>query len=160
MKWLKIKELTNYSISDCGYVRNDKTGIILKQIIRKDGYVNYCLRKNGKVYNFLAHRLVAKHFLDKVEGKLQVNHIDEDKQNNHFLNLEWCTAKENINHGTRNKRISKEVAQYDIKGNLLNIFCSAHEAGRRTGILQGGISNCCNGIRNTAGGFAWKYTNS
>ena len=37
----------------------------------------------------------------------QVNHIDENKQNNHVSNLEWCDLVYNCNYGTRNKRISE-----------------------------------------------------
>lgn len=88
MKWVKIKDFTNYSVSEYGDVRNDRTGRILAKLFDKDSYVRYSLYKNGKMYTLKAHRLVAKHFLNKVEGKEFVNHIDENKQNNHFLNLE------------------------------------------------------------------------
>lgn len=166
MKWVKIKDFTNYSVSEHGDVRNDGTGRILKQRLDKGGYVVYSLSENGKVHTLRAHRLVAKYFLDKVKGKEFVNHIDENKQNNHFSNLEWCTTKENNNHGTRNERIgksisktkSKEVAQYDRKGNLLNIFCSTLDAEKETGVYQSNISMCCNGKLKTAGSFIWKYT--
>lgn len=164
MKWVKIKYFTNYSVSEFGDVRNDKTGRILKQCLKKTGYVKYCLHENGKAYHFSAHRLVAKHFLDKVEGKDFVNHIDENKQNNHFSNIEWCTVRENNIHGTRTERVarkqSKEVAQYDLQGNLLNIFCSTMETERKTGIAISSISKCCNGKLKTAGKFVWKYTNN
>lgn len=166
MKWVKIKDFTNYSISEFGDVRNDKTGRILAKPITKGGYVQYGLRENGKVHKLYSHRLVAKHFLSKVEGKDEVNHIDEDKQNNHFSNLEWCTTRENANHGTRNERLgkalskarSKEVAQYDLQGNLLNIFYSALDAERKIGVYQSSISSCCNGKLKTAGKFVWKFT--
>lgn len=166
MKWEKIRDFTNYSISEYGDVRNDRTGRILKQGHHKGGYVVYSLSENCKVHTLRAHRLVAKYFLDKVKGKEFVNHIDENKQNNHFSNLEWCTTKENNNHGTRNERIgksisktkSKEVAQYDRKGNLLNIFYSTLDAEKETGVYQSNISMCCNGKLKSAGSFIWKYT--
>lgn len=166
MQWVKIKDFTNYSLSEYGDVRNDGTGRILAKPLDKDGYVKYSLCKEGKQHTLKAHRLVAKHFLDKVKGKEFVNHIDENKQNNHFSNLEWCTTKENINHGTRNERAgkaiskarSKEVAQYDLQGNFLNIFCSTVEAEKETGVYQSNISKCCNGKYKTAGGFVWKFT--
>lgn len=41
------------------------------------------------------HRIVAKTFLEPVEGKNLVNHIDHNKQNNSFDNLEWVTYGEN-----------------------------------------------------------------
>ena len=44
------------------------------------------------------HRVVAETFLDKVEGKGYVNHLDGNKANNNRYNLEWCTQKENIDH--------------------------------------------------------------
>ena len=32
---------------------------------------------------------------------LDVNHIDENKENNDLTNLEWLTHKDNVNYGTR-----------------------------------------------------------
>lgn len=73
-----------------------------------NGYIKVTLTKCGKSKHFLAHRIVAESFLDKTDGKTHVNHIDGNKTNNYFLNLEWCTPLENIRHsidtGLTNKK--------------------------------------------------------
>ncbi len=69
------------------------------------------LCKNGIRKFFSVHQLVALIFIpnDNPTEKTQVNHIDENKQNNHVDNLCWVTPKENINWGSRNKRVSEKI---------------------------------------------------
>lgn len=52
---------------------------------------------------------------------------------------------------------SKKVYQFDLKGNLINIWESADQAIIRTGF--GHITGVCRGERNQAGGYYWSYTN-
>jgi len=96
-----------YKIDENGNVYSLTYNIIRKQ--QKDiyGYMRVILIKNKKAKNIAVHRLVAQAFLNDFDEKLQVNHKDENKTNNNYLNLEMCTAKYNSNYGTRNKRISK-----------------------------------------------------
>ena len=49
-------------------------------------------------YSFRVHRLVAYTFIKKPEkfnDNYVVNHIDMNKLNNNYKNLEWCTSAEN-----------------------------------------------------------------
>lgn len=52
---------------------------------------------NVKRYESI-HRLVAEAFIPNLENKFQVNHIDGNKENNKWNNLEWCTNQENNEH--------------------------------------------------------------
>jgi DNA-binding XRE family transcriptional regulator len=38
------------------------------------------------------------HFIDNIENKPYVNHIDSNRSNCHYTNLEWTTASENNLH--------------------------------------------------------------
>lgn len=135
-------------------------GKILKQSVSNCGYKRVELCKNGCRKAFSVHRLVACAFVHNSENKPHVNHIDENKTNNHFTNLEWCTATENNNHGTHNERISltkgTRVQAFDKNGNLVMEFHSISEAQRKTGINQSCISCCISGNYKQAGGYIWK----
>ena len=64
------------------------------------------LWKDGRDQHKLVHRLVAIAFLQNPSNYSDVNHIDEDKNNNHVTNLQWCTHLYNMNFGSVRKKIS------------------------------------------------------
>lgn len=70
----------------------------LSQPINRDGYyqIELCIKR--KRLGTFAHRMVAVTFLENPKNLPQVNHIDGNKLNNHFKNLEWVSAKENTRH--------------------------------------------------------------
>ena len=71
---------------------------ILKNRPDKDGYYTVQLSSEGKAIQYKVHRLVAIAFLNPIESKKLVNHINGIKNDNRVNNLEWCTNKENLNH--------------------------------------------------------------
>ena len=55
-------------------------------------------------------------FVNRVrDDQICVNHIDGDKQNNHYLNLEWCNHAENQHHARRNGLFKNLYEQGDRK---------------------------------------------
>jgi hypothetical protein len=92
--WKKI-EGYEYSVSDLGRIRNDKTDKILKQNPNSVGYYMINLRKNGIMKTFACHRLIAIAFIPNPDSKKYVDHINGDRLNNSLNNLRWATASEN-----------------------------------------------------------------
>ena len=64
--------------------------------------VTLCVGNTTKRY--LVHQLVALHFIPNPENKPCINHIDNNGENNHTDNLEWCTHKENMLHSEKQGR--------------------------------------------------------
>ena len=52
---------------------------------------------------------------------------------------------------------TKPILQYTKDGEFIREWAGASEASRVLGISQGNITNCCQGTRKSAGGFAWRY---
>lgn len=94
-----IKNFSNYQISDTGEVFGPKGKLTPKDC--GVGYLKVVLYNENGWKNKRIHRLVAEAFLPSWNEKLQVNHIDGNKHNNHYSNLELCTPKQNIKHAQK-----------------------------------------------------------
>lgn len=117
----EIPGIPGYSIFFDGTVINDKRSLSLKTFKSKGGYVRVSIRSK----KYLVHRLVAITFLDNPENKPEVNHKDGNKDNNHYSNLEWVTASENIKHGhsigLNNQKGSKNNSSKLMESDVLKI---------------------------------------
>lgn len=148
-----------YEVSSHGNVYSMRTKKILRTY-NQNGYLHVHLYKNGHRKNWAVHRLVANAFIPNPENLETVNHIDENKTNNHIHNLEWMSRGDNIRYSACNK-VKKNVG----KGRSKKVLCietgqpydSMQEAERQTGIAQSSISLCCNGKIKTAGGMHWCF---
>ncbi|HFI0937751.1 TPA: NUMOD4 domain-containing protein [Streptococcus suis] len=153
-----------YMVSNKGRVKSCYTKKILKQQLKKTGYLQVVLYKDRKPKSWLVHRLVGIAFIPNPENKEQVNHIDEDKTNNCLENLEWLSPDENANFGTRNYRFSskikKRVIQMDLSGKVIKTFDSAIDAAKETGLKSQGIARAARGERKKYSGFKWKFLES
>lgn len=159
----KLYQVSNYgNARSLDHYSSDRfyKGRVLKPYGNGNGYLHVCLSKNGHGKVFRVHRIVANAFLPNHDKKLQVNHLNENKKDNEVTNLEWCTAKQNSNYGTRNKRISiaesKKVKQLGKAGNLIKIWPSLSEA-ERHGFGRGHLSDCAHGKAKLAYGYKWEY---
>lgn len=176
---IPVYDYPNYLVDKAGRIYSIKSKKFIKPSITKYGYMSVELfNKNGSK-RFLVHRLVAQAFIPNPNNYPQVNHIDENQSNNAVTNLEWCTAKYNMNYGngakTRHlkidytkpifkeiarkngKKVSIPVLQIDKTGNVINRFNSIKDAERNLGITNSHICECCKGKRKTSNGFVWKY---
>lgn len=99
-----------YQVSEYGHIllitkRSGtlKAGQLMKPQINYLGYVTIRLTRGEDRKTLTVHSLVAKMFIGERPAGLEINHIDGDKTNNHYSNLEYVTHQENVTHSVVNK---------------------------------------------------------
>lgn len=170
-EWKPVEGQDNpYLISSYGriksYNRMNKTWNLLKPNSNTE-YPSVTLKRNKKWRFTNVHSLVAKAFLFKSEANMQVNHIDGCKSNNHKLNLEWVTVRDNIRHsykiglikrgrGVNSSNFGKRAGLCNsakkVRTKDGNVYNSLLEASKCSGINYKKLSSMLNNkIENTSG---------
>lgn len=144
-----MKDFFGYKVSSCGCVFN-KDGSEKRQFkAGKSRAYNYvCIYLNGTKKNISVHRLVAMLYLPNPCNLPEVNHIDGNKENNVFTNLEWCTMEHNLRHAQLNNLHHNpcvKVLQYkeDI---LIDTHSSIRECAISIGVNESSIRKACKGM--------------
>lgn len=173
-EWRDIYGYDHYQVSNLGRVRRlsyttiAKNGIPRNQPMRYmkasdagKGYRNIGLFKNGKQHTYRLCRIVATAFCENPHNYPIVNHKDCNVTNDCADNLEWCNHSYNNTYADAAKKRgmleAKPVDQYALDGTFIKHWEGIAFAQRELHIWN--ISDACNGKRNKAGGYIWKFSN-
>lgn len=158
----RVKSLKHIVRTKGGYTRCSPSKILTNCF--DNNYYHVRLYKYGKAKLHLVHRLVATSFLQNIDNKTQINHIDGNKLNNNVDNLEWCTPSENIKHAFRiglcipqDGGTSKKVAAYKRNGEFVGNYESLHDAARKLNCNLGHIWSVLNNRVPHHKGYIFKY---
>lgn len=144
--WKEINDVKGYQVSSLGRIKNPKGKLLTGS--DKDGYVRVCIQ--CKLIRL--HRIVAKHFVENPDSKLEVNHKDGNKKNNRAENLEWSTRTENMRHAVssglhvmeKGENSPKAILTKDQVNYIRQSFISRHvEFGQSALGRKFGVSNSC-----------------
>ena len=157
MKPIKYKNVKEglYLIDEYGNIYSNYSKKYLSPTKDKDGYLKVKLSggsRNNQCYVRIA-TLVAYHFIGEPKNMKDptVNHIDGDKTNNHYLNLEWLernvnsSIRENKGSGETNHEAKLSEQQvYEICDLLINTNLTYDQIGEKYGVKKSTISNIKN----------------
>lgn len=160
--WKDIDNFTNYKISNLGNIYNKKLKRNMKTFISQNGYITTNIKIKNHQYHLKNHKIVAQMFINNPNNYPCVNHIDGNKLNNKFDNLEWCTYSENMKHAVKNnlyktKYGKSKINQYDLNNKFIKIWDSIKEIEDFYNVSHTAIRYCCIGKMKTCKNFKWKY---
>jgi plasmid maintenance system antidote protein VapI len=105
-QWKNIENFSRYEISSLGNIRNKNTQKYLKLRLNFAGYVHINLiNDENKTKSVFAHRLVGKSFIENIDNKPTIHHINFIRNDNRVENLQWATVIEQNNNKMNKKYI-------------------------------------------------------
>lgn len=152
-----LPDFPDYDIYENGDIYSHKSNRYLKKYPTRDGYLaNALFDKNNNKKWHTVHHWVALAFIKnpKPNKYFDVHHLDENRTNNHYTNLQWCDKPYNNKQGSH----ATPVIMCDKETHEpIKTFISIGEAEKETGINHSNIVRQLKGRGKSAGGFFWKY---
>jgi len=97
----------------------------LKPQTNHKGYLNVILEQGSfNAKNMFIHRAVALAYISNPNNYDTINHIDENKTNNHVSNLEWMSNADNVAYSQAKTRLIKTPEGDIIEITNLTKWCS------------------------------------
>ena len=155
----RVRSLDRVVTFKDGRVRKYK-GRVLKLCVNTQGYEVIQLYNDNVGTTKTVHRLVLEAFKPHVNmSDLEVNHMDGNKLNNHLINLEWVTGRDNILHaydiGLRSNKGERNPHAKLSNTDVLEILQKLDKGGTHRDIaLDYGVSKGC--ISKINVGIRWK----
>lgn len=107
-----------YEITNGGLIWNKQKEKWQNLTQNPNGYLKVQLNFMGEKKQLLVHRLVALHFIPNPYEHPLVNHIDGNKTNNDWKNLEWISESGNAQHALKTG-LRKGFVSLEIRRELL-----------------------------------------
>jgi hypothetical protein len=104
-----------YAVTSLGRIWSYRRKRFLKPGLVGHGYLSVVLSMKGKQVSHKVHRLVGEAFVDNRDNKPQINHKNGDKIDCRACNLEWVTARENMQHASDLKLNKTYKLSYEDK---------------------------------------------
>ena len=133
-----IPEYEEYSVTENGVIYSHKKpggkgkGKIvdysykrqLKPQTNHKGYLNVILEQGSfNAKHMLIHRAVALAYISNPNNYDTINHIDENKTNNHVSNLEWMSNADNVAYSQAKTRLIQTPEGDKIEITNLSKWC-------------------------------------
>ena len=168
MRRVILDWMPDYDIAENGEVRRitpAKTRGNIPYVVNGNTYRGYTRVKlmmpNGKKRCLSVHRLVCEAFHGAPPSrKHHAAHFDGDPQNNHYSNLRWATAKENVgddrtrhNRHPAGERNGRSVLNWTLVKRIRSEFTGAYGEASRLA-RKYGLSNSA--MRSVLTGEHWR----
>lgn len=151
--------ISGYLVSKDGRVWVVKSSRLLKPGISNSGYQFVVLTENKKKIPITIHKLVVITFIENIQDKYVIDHIDGDKQNNKVENLRIVSHSENL------KYLRKEIIKNGNNGfklkeeDVIKIREMLKETSYSMKEIAEKFSTTISNISNIKYNYTWNYLN-
>lgn len=112
-----------YQVSNHGRVYSMRQDRVMRLGISGSGYHQVHLYSEDRERECVfVHKMVARLFVENPDPVVNnvIDHVDCNKRNNHFSNLEWCTYTKNLERARNNGLIKSSKLTWDDVNDIRN----------------------------------------